>query len=86
MPDVAEPDGVTEFWESDYRRHLVKRALELIRDQFQPATWQAFWKTVVEGQAGKKVAVDLGLSINAVYIAKSRVLTSLRRELDGLWE
>ena len=35
-------------------------------------TWQAFWKTAIDGQPGKQAAGDLGLSVAAVYIARSR--------------
>jgi hypothetical protein len=32
------------------------------------------------------VAAELGISVAAVYAAKSRVMRRLRQELDGLWE
>jgi RNA polymerase sigma-70 factor (ECF subfamily) len=54
--------------------------------EFQPATWQAFWGLTVEGKSGAEVAAELGLSVDAVYAAKSRVLRRLRQELDGLLE
>jgi RNA polymerase sigma-70 factor (ECF subfamily) len=60
---------------------LFDRALELIRAEFEPRTWDAFWRTVVEEQATEQVAADLGLSVNAVYKAKSRILARLRQEL-----
>ena len=72
------------YWETEYREHLVGRALDLMRSDFQPTTWQACWRLVVEGQAAAEVARDLGISIGAAYMAKSRVLSRLRQELDGL--
>jgi RNA polymerase sigma-70 factor (ECF subfamily) len=63
---------------------VVRRALELMREDFEPATWQACWRTVAEDQPTAEVATALGISENAVYIARSRVLRRLRRELDGL--
>ena len=60
---------------------LLRRGLDLIRDEFEARTWQAFWLTAVEGRAPKDVAVELGMSGGAVRVAKSRVLHRLRAEL-----
>lgn len=70
--------------EAEYREYVVGRALELMQTRFTPATWQAFWELAVAGRPASAVAGELGISENAVYIAKFRVLRHLRRELDGL--
>jgi RNA polymerase sigma-70 factor (ECF subfamily) len=82
--DVAEPDPALAFDEADYHRHLVGRALELMQAEFQPATWQACWQCVVHGRSPGEVAAELGITVNAVYLAKSRVLRRLHQELNGL--
>ncbi len=63
---------------------LARRALGLIQSDFSESTWQAFWLIAIEGLAGAEVAERLGMSVGAVYTAKSRVLSLLRRELGGL--
>ncbi|QDU21285.1 RNA polymerase sigma factor [Urbifossiella limnaea] len=63
---------------------LVRRGLELIRDEFEPRTWQAFQAVGVDERPAAEVAAELGMSVGAVYVAKSRVLKRLREELDGL--
>ncbi len=68
----------------DESNHLLRRATELVRADFEPTTWQAFWQTVVEGRATSDVAADLHLSANAVRVAKSRVRARLREEMMGL--
>jgi RNA polymerase sigma-70 factor (ECF subfamily) len=60
---------------------LVRRGLDLIRSEFEPRTWQAFWLTAVEGRAAQDVAAELGMSAGAVRVAKSRVLHRLRTAL-----
>jgi RNA polymerase sigma-70 factor (ECF subfamily) len=60
---------------------LFRRGLELIRAEFEERSWQAFWRVAVEGQDPADVAAALGLSRNAVYVAKSRVLRRLREAL-----
>lgn len=61
---------------------LFKSRLELVRAEFEPRTWQAFWSVAVDGKNPDEVAEELGISSNAVYIAKSRVLGRFRQELD----
>ena len=63
---------------------VLHRALELIRDDFEPRTWAAFWQTAVEGRAAGDVAADLGMRPGAVRVAKSRVLHRLREDLGDL--
>jgi RNA polymerase sigma-70 factor (ECF subfamily) len=66
--------------------HVLRQAMELVRAEFEPDTWQAFWQTVVLDRATPDVAADLGLSANAVRIAKSRIRSRLRQEFGGLLE
>lgn len=79
---AAADDG--SFGEVEYRQQLVARALELMQAEFQPTTWQACWEFVVAGRPAADVARQLGISENAVHLAKGRVLRRLRRELEGL--
>ena len=60
---------------------LVNRALEQIRPNFQPSTWQAFWLTVMEGQPNDIVSEQLGLRPTSIRQAKTRVLRQLRKQL-----
>jgi RNA polymerase sigma-70 factor (ECF subfamily) len=76
-PSLAEEDESA----AEEERELFHRALELLQDEFEVRTWQAFWRTAVEGQLAKDVAADLGMSCGAVRVAKSRVLHRLREEL-----
>lgn len=63
---------------------LIRRVLELIRREFEPSTFQAFWRVTVDSAAPADVSQELGITLNAVYLAKSRVLRRLRQELQGL--
>jgi RNA polymerase sigma-70 factor (ECF subfamily) len=70
--------------EREYRHWLVGRAVQLMKADFQPSTWKACWECVVVGRPAAEVAAELGLSVGAVYMARSRVLSRLRQELAGL--
>jgi RNA polymerase sigma-70 factor, ECF subfamily len=63
---------------------VLHRALDLVRGEFEPRTWQAFWRTAVEDLPAGDVAAELGMSAGAVRVAKSRVLHRLRAELGDL--
>jgi RNA polymerase sigma-70 factor (ECF subfamily) len=80
------PDDEIALWEQEYEQRLFDWAAEQVRGYFQDSTWEAFWHTAVEGRAAKDVAERLGLSIGAVYIARSRVLARLREQVQLLEE
>lgn len=84
LAEVACPDGAEAFWEAEYRQHLVGQALRLMQAQFAEATWQACWKTVVDGTPAAQVAAELGMTAGAVRVARFRVLARLRQELAGM--
>ena len=79
IPTIEDPTH-----EPADRAAVVSRALEIMRTHFEPTTWQAFWRTAVDGETPTSVAEELGVSRWAVYKSKARVLERLRRELGGL--
>jgi len=83
---LSLPDSAEEFWEREYDQHLVARALEVMKAEFQPTSWQACWETAVNGRKAADVAGELGISEGAVFVAKSKVLRRLREELAGMME
>jgi RNA polymerase sigma-70 factor (ECF subfamily) len=84
--DAAVPDDAAALWEAEYRQHLFGRAVHLMRTDFEEKTWKACWALVVDGKSGADVAAELGMTVPAVYAAKSRVLRRLRQELAGLMD
>lgn len=78
----ARDDGGPDAdWEKEYQRKLTDRAMDVVKGEFQPATWQAFWGTAVDGKPAAEVGAGLGMSPGAVYVAKSRVIARLRDEV-----
>src|SRR5437588_246741 len=76
----APPEEV-ERWEQEYQQRLFEYAAQRVRGHFRPATWEAFWRTSVENQTAREVAAALGVSVGAVYIARTRVLARIREEI-----
>jgi len=84
LDDVAGPDELEAFWDAAYDKRVTTRALELMQAEFEPKTWKACWEFVVRSRSAADVAAELGMSENAVYLAKWRVTRRLREELQGL--
>jgi RNA polymerase sigma factor (sigma-70 family) len=74
------PDDQAEF-EREYQLRVFHWAADRVRQAFRESTWSAFWRSVVEKQEPAAVAFDLGISVGAVYIARTRVLAAIRREV-----
>jgi RNA polymerase sigma-70 factor (ECF subfamily) len=68
----------------EFRRELFHWAARGIRPEFQPATWNLFWKTSVKGAPIAETARQLGLSLGAAYAARCRVLARLRKKIEDL--
>jgi RNA polymerase sigma-70 factor (ECF subfamily) len=80
------PEPPTETDPSATDGSLVHRALEHIRGEFEERTWTMFWRATVDGHATRDIAADLGVTPDAVRVAKSRILKRLRQELTDLGE
>jgi RNA polymerase sigma-70 factor, ECF subfamily len=57
-----------------------------MKGQFPASTWQLFEEYVLQDNDPREVARSRNVTPGAVYAAKSKVLTRLREELDGLVE
>jgi RNA polymerase sigma-70 factor (ECF subfamily) len=75
---------LSRLWDQEHDAFLAHRILELIEKDFNSVTWRAFRRVVLDGAKPAEVAAELGLSVNAVLLAKSRVLRRARQEIDGL--
>jgi len=85
LQELEDPNSsLSQEWDAEHDRYVVRRLLELIGPRFQPTTLEAFRKVVLEGQKPAQVAAELGISVNAVFLGKSKILRVLRQELDGL--
>jgi RNA polymerase sigma-70 factor (ECF subfamily) len=80
VPQPKEDDQA----EAQEERGLFYRAVDLVRGEFEERTWQAFWRTTIDGQTPRDVGADLHMSPGAVRVAKSRVLHRLREELGDV--
>ncbi len=81
IPEPCEPSASSD--PREVQAIVLPIELDLVRAEFEPRTWEAFRRTAIEKQPPVQVANELGMSVQAVYQAKSRVLRRLRQDLDG---
>jgi RNA polymerase sigma-70 factor (ECF subfamily) len=85
LAQLAQDDSpLSKDLDRDHDRHVLSRLLDLIKSDFEDSTWQAFSRSALEGRDVATVAAELGMTSNAVCIARSRVLRRLREEARGL--
>src|SRR5262249_6753721 len=82
--EPGPPDGLEAAWEQEFQQQLFRLASARVQENFAPQSWQAFWKTAVEGRPAAEVAAELGMSVGAVYVARSRVLARVAEQVRQL--
>ena len=87
LGQLANPSsGLSKMWDEEHDRHVTERLLAMIKPEFSDKTWRAFKLFAIDNQSAREVGEQLGMSVNAVFIAKSRVLSRLRALGRGLIE
>jgi RNA polymerase sigma-70 factor (ECF subfamily) len=85
LQQIADPGSdLNRQWDEEHDRFVVHCLLDLVEEEFEPVTLQAFRRLALDGASGAEAAQELGLSVAAVYVAKSRVLARIRQEAEGL--
>jgi RNA polymerase sigma-70 factor (ECF subfamily) len=70
--------------EDEFDLELLEQAMARVRERVEPATWNAFRLTAIEGLPAAEVARRLGKQVATVYVARSNVQKMLQVEVAGL--
>jgi len=62
---------------------LAQRTLQIVKKEFSDQSWNAFYRTAIDGLTSQEAAAELGMTPLAVRKAKSRVMQRLKAALDG---
>lgn len=73
LAEHCAPSAESELFALEYRRELFRWAAEQVRETVAERVWLAFWRTTVGAEPIPRVAAELGMTVGAVYIARSRV-------------
>jgi RNA polymerase sigma-70 factor, ECF subfamily len=87
LDELESPtSSLSRLWDREHDEHVTALLMQRVQGDFNPLTWQVFRRHALEGEPAVQVAEALGLSLNSVLLAKSRVLKRMRQELAGLVE
>ena len=75
-------DSDERLLEQEYQKCVFQWAADKVRSEFEESTWQAFWITHVEGKSCKDASQELQITVDAVYIARSRVLARMKEQVQ----
>jgi RNA polymerase sigma-70 factor (ECF subfamily) len=85
LQQIEDPKSdLNRRWDEEHDRYVLGCLLDLMEEEFEPTTLQAFRRLTFDGVSGSQAAEELGLTVSAVYMAKSRVLKRIRQEAEGL--
>ncbi len=84
LKEVPQQLDDAALLDQERRKQLMRLAAQAIECEFEAATWQAFWRTAVLGEAIESVAESLGKQVGSIYAARSRIIRRLRVEIERL--
>ena len=79
------PDSnATDLWDRQYEHRVVSQAMDGLKHDFRPETWEACRRYIFDDAKPSELAQEFGISMWTIYSAKSRLIKKLRDELDGM--
>lgn len=87
LAELDDPASeMSQIWNREHDQYVLRQLLALAEPHFAVNTWKAFCRVALDGKLPDVVAEEMGISRNAVIVAKCRVLSRLRQESEGLIE
>ena len=84
IAELQDPNSeLSAQFDREHDQHVLRMLLDRLSSQFQGSTLEAFRLHVLQGLSVQETAAQLGLATQTVYVAKSRVLRSLREQAEG---
>jgi RNA polymerase sigma-70 factor (ECF subfamily) len=85
LEQMADPDSdLAREWDREHDEYVMQKLLAAVKSDFNPNTWEAFRRLALDGLPAARVANELGMAENAVFLAKARVIRRLREEAGDL--
>ena len=75
---------IEKIWEAEWNKSITERSLAKVKEKVSPKQFQIFDCYVVQGWSVDKVKRELGVSVAQVYLAKHRIGSILKKEIQKL--
>jgi RNA polymerase sigma-70 factor, ECF subfamily len=82
LENFADPAAAEDLWQQQWEKMVMQICMDRARKEFDEKTFAAFEMYALQDVDPTEAAKRLGLSRNAVYIAKSRILSRLRELIE----
>ena len=85
---IPDDEQLGQVWDAQWQQALLKQCLDEVRRQVKPRTMQVFELLALQDWPAEKVAAELAMTENAVWIAKNRVISRMReihRDFEENW-
>lgn len=73
--------NLASSWNEQFQQHIFSKALERTKANFNDETWVMFELSWIQKLPSEQVAQNLGVGVERIYVARSRVLKRLRYEV-----
>lgn len=78
LQQLEDSEAESQLFDLETRREQFRWAAEQVRTSVSHNTWQAFWRTAVDGESKESVSRQLGMSMGSVYVARCRTLAKIK--------
>ena len=84
--EIVDPDGdkLKAIWDNEWEKRLLEAALSNVKRRLEPEKYQLFDFYVNKSWAPEKVAKSFNVSVNQVYLAKSRIEKLVKEEVERI--
>jgi RNA polymerase sigma-70 factor, ECF subfamily len=85
LEQLEDPDSpLNRSWDEEHDRYVLRCLMDMMQLEFEPATIRAFLRVTLEGATSAQAAAEAGISLDAIYAGRSRILRRLRELAGGL--
>lgn len=84
LDQIGDEDKLSELWDQQWREAVLQQCMAAIRREVEEKTYRAFELFAAQGRDAESVGAELGMTANAVFSAKRRILRRLRELLPEM--
>ena len=76
---IPDESSLRQTWDGEWKKMVLEKCLLQVRREVDPTTFQAFELYALQQYPIDQVSKQLNMTPNAIYLAKSRILTKVRQ-------